>query len=156
MYTSKKYGILIIIMAVIIFLGILTGCGKSDDNKKNSSSDGEMSSREVGDTQEDPKDDKQSKEGSESGTDKQEELSSEEVEAGEYKTILEYDISNLAEGIYIAYFHLSEINASNELSDLDQACQMFFEIVNDSIEKTNWQRQYWGSVRLPSMIELND
>lgn len=86
MYTSKKYGILIIIMAVIIFLGILTGCGKSDDNKKNSSSDGEMSSREVGDTEEDANENKKSKEDSESGTDKQEELSSEEVEAGEYKT----------------------------------------------------------------------
>ena len=77
-----------------------------------------------------------------------------DYEVGEYKTILEYDISNLAEGIYIAYFHLSEINASNELRDLDQACQMFFEVVNDSFDKTNWKRQYWGSIRLPQMIEV--
>ena len=74
--------------------------------------------------------------------------------AGDYETKLEYDISNLAEGIYIAYFHLSEINESNELRDLDQADQIFFEIVNDSMEKTNWQRQYWGSVRLPQLREL--
>ncbi len=77
-----------------------------------------------------------------------------DYEAGEYKTILEYDISNLAEGTYIAYFHLSEINVSNELQELDQACQIYFEIVNDSLEKTNWQRQYWGSIRLPQMIEV--
>ncbi len=74
--------------------------------------------------------------------------------AGDYETKLEYDISNLAEGMYIAYFHLSEINDSNELRDLDQADQIFFEIVNDSMEKTNWQRQYWGSVRLPQMVEI--
>ena len=77
-----------------------------------------------------------------------------DYEVGEYKTILEYDISNLAEGVYIAYFHLSEINTSNELRDLDQACQIFFEVVNDSFDKTNWKRQYWGSIRLPQMIEV--
>lgn len=74
--------------------------------------------------------------------------------SGNYKTILEYDLSNLAEGIYIAYFHISEINASNELHDLDQADKMYFEVVNDSLDKTNWQRQYWGSVRLPQLREL--
>lgn len=73
---------------------------------------------------------------------------------GVYKTILEYDISNLAEGIYIAYFHISEINTSNELNDLDQAEQIFFEVVNNSFDKTNWQRQYWGSVRLPKLVEV--
>ncbi len=75
---------------------------------------------------------------------------------GEYKTILEYDISNLAEGIYIVYFHLSEINAINELHDIDQSEQIFFEVVNDSFDKINWQRQYWGSIRLPQMMEVKD
>jgi len=73
---------------------------------------------------------------------------------GKYKTILEYDISNLAEGIYIAYFHLSEINVSNEIHDIDQSEPIFFEIVNDSLDKTNWKRQYWGSIRLPQMLEV--
>ena len=74
-----------------------------------------------------------------------------DYDVGNYRTVLEYDISNLAEGIYIAYFHISEINASNELHDLDQSDKMYFEVVNNSLDKTNWQRQYWGSVRLPQM-----
>lgn len=78
-----------------------------------------------------------------------------DYDAGNYKTLLEYDISNLAEGIYIAYFHISEISASNELHDLDQSDKMYFEVVNDSLDKTNWQRQYWGSVRLPQMRLVN-
>ena len=74
--------------------------------------------------------------------------------SGTYEIKLEYDLSNLAEGIYIAYFHLSEINENNELHDLDQAEQIFFEVINDSTEKTNWKRRYWGSIRLPQLKEL--
>ena len=74
-----------------------------------------------------------------------------DFDAGDYKTVLEYDLSNLAEGIYIAYFHISEISASNELHDLDQADKIYFEVVEDSLDKTNWQRAYWGSVRLPQL-----
>ena len=77
-----------------------------------------------------------------------------DYDIGSYKTVLEYDPSNLAEGIYIAYFHLSEINSSNELHDIDQADQIFFEVVNDSFDRTNWKRQYWGSIRLPQMTEV--
>ncbi len=73
---------------------------------------------------------------------------------GDYTSILEYDISNLAEGIYIAYFHLSEINLSNELRDLDQSESIYFEIINESVERTNWQRAYWGSIRLPELKEI--
>ncbi|SFB05244.1 ABC transporter ATP-binding protein [Selenomonas ruminantium] len=79
-----------------------------------------------------------------------------DYEIGEYKTILNYDVSNLAEGVYIAYFHLSEINISNELRDIDQSDQIYFEIINDSIDKTNWKRQYWGSIRLPKLVEVQN
>lgn len=74
---------------------------------------------------------------------------------GKHRTVLEYDISNLAEGIYIAYFHISHINSANELNDIDQADKIFFEVVSDYDEKTNWQRQYWGSIRL-NMLEVNE
>ncbi len=73
---------------------------------------------------------------------------------GDYTSFLDYDISNLAEGIYIAYFHLSEINLSNELRDLDQSESIYFEIINESVERTNWQRAYWGSIRLPELKEI--
>lgn len=75
---------------------------------------------------------------------------------GKYTTSLKYDISNLAEGTYIAYLHLSTINDCNELKDMDESPAIFFEVVNDSEEKTNWQRQYWGSVRLPELEVISD
>ena len=77
-----------------------------------------------------------------------------DYEVGDYKTILEYDISNLAEGTYIAYFHISEINISRELFDLDQTDKIYFDVIEDSTDKTVWQRRYWGSIRLPQMIEV--
>ena len=74
---------------------------------------------------------------------------------GTHMTVLEYDISNLAEGVYIAYFHISHISEMNELRDLDQADKIYFEIVSDKEEQTNWKRQYWGSVRL-NALELRE
>lgn len=75
--------------------------------------------------------------------------------AGQYRTVLEYDISNLAEGVYIAYFHISQISKMNVLSDIDQADKIYFEIISDKEDQTNWQRQYWGSVRL-NVLELRE
>ena len=72
---------------------------------------------------------------------------------GMYHTALFYDISNLAEGTYAITFHLSTINEANELRDLDYGERMYFEIENDSAVKTVWQRQYWGSIRLPELKE---
>ena len=77
-------------------------------------------------------------------------------DVGSYETVFEYDISNLAEGNYIAYFHLSEISFSNDLSDIDESCKVFFEVINDSLENTNWQRQYWGSVRFPNLNVISN
>lgn len=78
-----------------------------------------------------------------------------EYEKGEHDIILEYDLSNLAEGIYIAYFHISEVNECNELRDLDQADTIFFEVINRE-DKVQWKRQYWGSVWLPQMVEVKN
>ena len=75
---------------------------------------------------------------------------------GKYHTALSYDISNLAEGTYYVTFHLSTINDMNELRDLDYGERMYFEIENDSAVKTVWQRQYWGSVRLPELQEVKE
>ena len=74
--------------------------------------------------------------------------------SGEYNTLLEFDLTNLADGIYIAYFHISKINYCNELRDLDQSEPMYIEVENTSPDKINWKRQYWGSVRLPEMKEV--
>lgn len=71
--------------------------------------------------------------------------------AGQHRTVLEYDLSNLAEGIYMAYFHISHISETNTLSDVDQSDRIYFEVVNDNVEQTQWQRQYWGSIRLNAL-----
>lgn len=78
-----------------------------------------------------------------------------EYGSGKHDTILEYNLSNLAEGTYIAYFHISEVNECNELRDLDQAGAIFFEIENRE-NKVQWKRQYWGSVWLPEMMEVKN
>ena len=75
---------------------------------------------------------------------------------GQYHTALSYDVSNLAEGTYQLMLHISTINETNELRDLDHTGRMSFEIENDSHVKTNWQRQYWGSIRLPELIEVKE
>lgn len=75
---------------------------------------------------------------------------------GQYRTSLAFDISNLAEGTYIVTFHLSTINAMNELKDLDYGRQIYFEVENNSTQKTNWQRQYWGSIRLPELRKADN
>lgn len=79
----------------------------------------------------------------------------EEYEEGKHETILQYDLSNLAEGTYIAYFHISEVNEFNELRDLDQSNMIFFEVENRE-NKVQWKRQYWGSVWLPQMVEVKN
>lgn len=79
-----------------------------------------------------------------------------DYKAGAHSTSLKYNLNNLAEGTYIAYLHLSTINDCNELKDLDESPAIFFEVVNDSEEKTNWQRQYWGSVRLPELEVIGE
>ena len=76
-----------------------------------------------------------------------------DYDIGNYKIVLEYDISNLAEGTYIAYFHLSNAGFNNELRDIDQVDKIAFEVIEDNSKRVRWQRQYWGSVRLPELVE---
>lgn len=73
---------------------------------------------------------------------------------GIYENVIQYNPSDLADGTYIAYFHISSISETNELVDLDQTCPMGIEISSDK-EGTNWQRQYFGSVKLNELIMVN-
>lgn len=75
-----------------------------------------------------------------------------DYEAGMYETKIQYDPSNLADGTYIAYFHIAALSETNELSDLDQTCPMGIEISSER-EGTNWQRQYFGSVMLNKLVK---
>ena len=66
---------------------------------------------------------------------------------GKYETLLYLDISNLATGSYICYLHISRLNESNTINDLDQSDKIYIEVIDDT-EAITWQREYWGSIKL--------
>ena len=64
---------------------------------------------------------------------------------------LEYDISNLAEGSYTLRITLFELNDMGIHRGFDESTEtIFFEIVEDEANRTNWLPQYWGRVKLPA------
>lgn len=64
---------------------------------------------------------------------------------------LEYDISNLAEGSYTLRLTLFELNDMGIHRGFDESTEtIFFEIVEDETNRTNWLPQYWGRVKLPA------
>ena len=72
-----------------------------------------------------------------------------------YKTILEYDLSNLAEGTYYMYFHMFVQDDARGVHGLDQSGGVYFEIDDSEQNRVAWQRQYWGSTRF-GLLELVD
>ncbi len=68
----------------------------------------------------------------------------------------ELDLSNLAEGTY--YFRLSffTLNAMGNHEGLDASpVPIFFEITDMIPDRTGWQRQYWGSIRLNDIKKVD-
>jgi len=64
---------------------------------------------------------------------------------------MEYDISNLAEGIYTLRLTLFELNDMGIHRGFDESTEtIFFEIIEDEANRTNWLPQYWGRVKLPA------
>ena len=69
----------------------------------------------------------------------------------DYETILEYNLSNLAEGVYFIYLQLFYLDELNIVHGIDQSEKIFIEIIDNDPSKTSWQRQYWGSIRLNTL-----
>lgn len=68
----------------------------------------------------------------------------------------EYDISNLAEGNYTLRITLFELNDMGIHRGFDESTEtIFFEIVEDEDNRTNWLPQYWGRVKLPASKLIN-
>lgn len=64
---------------------------------------------------------------------------------------LEYDISNLAEGNYTLRLTLFELNDMGVHKGFDESTEtIFFEMVEDEANRTNWLPQYWGRIKLPA------
>ena len=63
----------------------------------------------------------------------------------------EYDISNLAEGNYTLRITLFELNEMGIHRGFDESTEkIYFEIVENEDNRTNWLPQYWGRVKLPA------
>lgn len=63
-----------------------------------------------------------------------------------------YDISNLAEGTYTLRLTLFELNDMGGHKGFDESTELiYFEVVEDESNRTNWLPQYWGRVKLPAV-----
>lgn len=66
-----------------------------------------------------------------------------------------YDISNLAEGSYIMRLTLFELSDLGTHRGLDESTEpIYFDVVDDEDDRTNWLPQYWGRVKLPSVTMI--
>ena len=81
-----------------------------------------------------------------------ESLDSFSVKKGERQFFeFEYDISNLAEGSYTLRLTLFELNDMGVHKGFDESTEtIYFEIVEDEVNRTNWLPQYWGRIKLPA------
>lgn len=67
----------------------------------------------------------------------------------------QYDISNLAEGSYTLRLTLFELNDMGMHKGFDETTELiYFDVVEDDDNRTNWLPQYWGSVKLPPVIRI--
>lgn len=79
------------------------------------------------------------------------------VKVGERKDFdFRYNISNLAEGMYTLRLTLFLLNDMGMHRGYDETTELiYFEIVEDESNRTNWLPQYWGRVKLPSVERIN-
>ncbi|TYZ29822.1 ABC transporter ATP-binding protein [Selenomonas caprae] len=66
-----------------------------------------------------------------------------------------FDIANLAEGSYTLRLTLFELNDLGYHKGLDETTELiYFDVVEDDNNRTNWLPQYWGQVKLPSVVKI--
>lgn len=78
------------------------------------------------------------------------------VQAGEVREMdFQYDISNLAEGSYTLRLTLFELNDMGVHKGFDETTELiYFDVVEDEENRTNWLPQYWGRVKLPPVVSI--
>lgn len=65
------------------------------------------------------------------------------VKECKYKSLFEYDISNLVEGAYSFHIIAFETNDYGTIADYDKPnCRMYFEIYNDVEPKIQWSTHF--------------
>lgn len=66
-----------------------------------------------------------------------------------------YDVSNLAEGSYTLRLTLFELNDMGMHKGYDETTELiYFDVVEDEDNRTNWLPQYWGRVKLPPVTRI--
>lgn len=75
------------------------------------------------------------------------------VKKGEfYSPEFEFDISNLAEGMYTLRLTLFKPTEMGRHQGYDETTELiYFEIIEDEVDRTTWLPQYWGRVKLPAV-----
>ena len=67
----------------------------------------------------------------------------------------QYDVSNLAEGSYTLRLTLFELNDMGMHKGYDETTELiYFDVVEDEDNRTNWLPQYWGRVKLPPVTRI--
>ena len=77
-------------------------------------------------------------------------------EKGEGKTNFSFSVRNLAPGNYYMRLSLFELNTTGNhigLNDIPE--KIYFKIVDTESDRTNWMRQYWGSVRFDAPVMMD-
>lgn len=79
------------------------------------------------------------------------------IKEGERKDVdLIYNISNLAEGTYTLRLTLFLLNDMGVHEGFDESTELiYFEVVEDESNRTNWLPQYWGRVKLPPVERID-
>ena len=72
------------------------------------------------------------------------------------ETTLEFDLHNLAEGIYFVCVQIFSLDIANGVHGMDQIDNLYFEVVDDDRAKAVWQRQYWGNIRFDELAIVED
>ncbi len=68
-----------------------------------------------------------------------------------------YDISNLAEGTYTLRLILFKLNDMGGQKGFDETTELiYFEVVEDESDRTNWLPQYWGRIKLPAVERVQE
>lgn len=69
-----------------------------------------------------------------------------------YDDIFEIDLSILAAGKYYIFLNIYEQDELGGLHSLDQPSGILIELIESGEKKLIWQKEYWGSVRLPAIV----
>ena len=77
------------------------------------------------------------------------------TQKGEHSLEMGLNLSALAGGKYTLFFSLSYIDEFNNANELDETYAIPIEVIDDENTTVNWQKHWWGDIRL-NKIEVKE